>query len=434
MRPPAGAYDAGGSTSDRPPCHGHRSSTKHLARIAITCLTLLLLTALGSLPLHTLAQEDVTLRDADTADTADPAVIAQGVVALPAPQAVWFVRRPEAETADDSSPAARNLGFTLATGGPLLIADQGTGARSRLSRGEAVFTAQGASQVVTSLGDDETDFLEVSLLPSTTSADAPDGGPFSTGDAFPVASGDRDIALVIAVLDRETSLSLNSSKAPALVYAPDGLRYAIGRAAIQDLAEGEAISLTGRITLFAPEEGDATDPVRVYAAVIVDVFACPDGTNLPTIQTDSVYDCSPVPAGQGIDGALETPAGDVLNADSDGESTAVFTDLPSGGYAVNLPDVDGGAYGICGSSKGLAGLITSFAVGSGRHRPRCGGHRRRRVGGRRGGLRRDRPADLTLSRPSGWCARLRRPSRRARRPAGSRGTCSGPGTSAPSSR
>ena len=268
-------------------------------------------------------------------DEAATAVVAQGVSALPTGQAVWSVSRPTAPPATEAVAAVRPLGFALATDDPILVTDAATGARQRLSRDEAVFTADGASQLVSTLDADATDYLRIVLEPSGVARDAPDDGPVYTSDAFPAPRGDRDVDLLTAVLDGETSLFLSSSKAPALIYAPDGLRYAVGRAAAQELGEGEAISLAGKITLFAPEESADAGPARVFVAVV--------GAALPTVAAPTPA-ATVAPSGAGLlsltltqcpSGSLAVPGGGATPAPCDPDGVRV----PVPGVVVTLENV-----------------------------------------------------------------------------------------------
>ncbi len=79
-------------------------------------------------------------------------MIAQGVAALPAGDAVWRTVRTRAPLPAEAPFEERPLGFVLASTGPMLLVDQATGEQVRLGTGEAALTLAGTLQQRTSLG------------------------------------------------------------------------------------------------------------------------------------------------------------------------------------------------------------------------------------------------------------------------------------------
>jgi len=86
-------------------------------------------------------------------------VIAQGVVPLPEGDAVWRTVRTRAPLPQDSPFEERPLGFVLASSGPLLLVDQGSGEQVRLGTGEAAIVADGTVQQRSSLGAQPVSYL-----------------------------------------------------------------------------------------------------------------------------------------------------------------------------------------------------------------------------------------------------------------------------------
>lgn len=252
---------------------------------ASRCLVLVVLAVALAAPSLSAGRSNVRAAELEQAQTA---VIAQGVARLPGPSTAWSVERSTVLPVGENNAQGHVLGFSIADRSGFSVTDEDTGARTRLSHGEALFNADDSNKTYGSLGDERTDRLMIELWSTEPNPVPTTDAVLFVGESFDTPSGDRDIDLLTAVVDDETSLSLESSKAPALVYAPDGLRYGVEGAPDQILAPGEAKEFRGAVTLFAPTGQRATSSgrARVYAAVIGSALSTEETSEPTSVESE----------------------------------------------------------------------------------------------------------------------------------------------------
>ena len=299
-------------------------------------------------------------------------VIAQGVAALPAGDAVWRTVRARAPLPADAAFEERPLGFVLATTGPMLLVDQVTGEQVRLGTGEAAFTRAGAMQQRSSLGAEPVSYLSIELV----AADAPSPPAGTTvlqpGQPFPAPAGLHDLDLLGATLEDGESFTIPDSGAKNVVLITEGAAgVSRGGGEPVVLLAGEAASFSGALDITPAPDGGAEALVSFVVAMIgpeapapagiaaptsppatdstadpatpaavagqgsisIQVFACPPGMNAQNVAAAA---CAPM--AEGFDMTL---SGDALptpltraDAVSDG-ATITWSGLPYGGYVLS---------------------------------------------------------------------------------------------------
>jgi hypothetical protein len=306
-------------------------------------------------------------------------VIAQGVAALPAGDAVWRTIRTRAPLPADAGFEERPLGFVLASGGPLLLSDQTTGEQMRLGAGEAAFTRAGAVQQRASLGAQPVSYLAIELV----AADAPPPPPGATvlqpGQPFPAPPGLHDLDLLSASLGEGEAFTIPDSGAKNVVLITGGTAgVSRGGGEPVVLLAGEAASFSGALDIApAPDGGEAIasfvvaiigpevtppagipeptapaatdsppdtgtqDGVAGQGSIAVQVFSCPPGMDAQTV---AAAVCAPV--AEGVDVTIE---GDALAApltlaDAAGDGGSFTWDgLPFGAYVIADVSLPSGA-------------------------------------------------------------------------------------------
>ena len=138
---------------------------------------------------------------ADEANAPSPAgptaaVIAHGVAPMPAAEVAWRVVDDTAEPLGEAPVEEHALGFALAREDAVLLADETTGARTRLAAGEAAFVTDGAQQRRESLGAEDTALYHLALVPATEAEDAGGDVLVFAGKPFAAPAGEHDLDLV----------------------------------------------------------------------------------------------------------------------------------------------------------------------------------------------------------------------------------------------
>lgn len=183
-------------------------------------------------------------------------VIAQGVVPLPAGEAVWRTVRTQAPLPADAPFTERPLGFVLATTGPLLLVDEGTGEQMHLGVGEAALVRDGARQQRTSLSGQPVSYLSIELVAS----DAPPPPAMDTvlqpGQPFVAPGGLRDLNLLSDTLAVGEAFLVPDSGAKNVILVTEGA-LAVGRPGGEPvvLLAGEAASFSGELQVAASPNG-----------------------------------------------------------------------------------------------------------------------------------------------------------------------------------
>jgi hypothetical protein len=182
-------------------------------------LILVIVAALwGANPLRSEAQDSIGYSPA----SGHAAVIAQGVVAMPAGDVVWRTVRARALESDAAPFEERALGFVLATSGPLLLTDQATGNQVRLGIGEAVLVEAGTVQRRASLAGQPMDYLSLELTPIDAPV-LPEGATvLQPGAPFTSPTGLRDLDLLADAMTTGETLAVPDTGASSVILVTDG--------------------------------------------------------------------------------------------------------------------------------------------------------------------------------------------------------------------
>lgn len=313
-------------------------------------------------------------------------VIAQGVVALPAGDAVWRTVRTRAALPDNAVFEPRPLGFVLATSGPLLLTDD-DGGQLRLGRGEAALVREGTVQRRSSLTGQPVSYLSIELVSIDAPAPPEDAIVLQPGQPFPAPAGLHDLDLLSDVLGEDEALVIPDMGAKNVVLVTDGTAN-VGRPGGDSvvLLAGEAASFSGELRIAAAEDGgepraafvvamigaevpappaaDVAPPAEAAAgsapaaatgagSILVQLYVCPPGMDAATL---AAAVCAPADAA--FDATL---SGDALAAPltiedavaSDGAYT--WSDLPYGGYVIAPPVLPEGATSYVVSARNVSG-------------------------------------------------------------------------------
>src|SRR5215218_9498139 len=197
-------------------------------------------------------------------------VITQGVVALPEGDSVWRTVRTRALLPQDAPFEERPLGFVLASSGPLLLVDQGTGEQVRLGTGEAAIVPAGTIQQRSSLGAQPVSYLSIELVSVDAAPPPPDTTVLQPGQPFPSPAGRHDLDLLSASLVAGEAFTIPDSGAKNVVLITDGAAN-VGRPGGEAvvLLAGEAASFSGELEISgaADDSGDAQDVSLVVGMI-----------------------------------------------------------------------------------------------------------------------------------------------------------------------
>ena len=295
-------------------------------------------------------------------------VIAQGVVALPAGDALWRTVRTRAPSAAGAPFEERPLGFVFASTGPLLLVDRATGQQLRLGTGEAALVPAGTVQRRASLGEQPVTYLSIELVPIDAAPPPEDATVLAPGQPFPAPAGLHDFDLLAATLAADESVLVPETGAKNVVLITAGAAN-VGRPGTDPvvLLAGEAASFSGELRVevapggesvsflvamigpeVAPPAGlevaaPAAATVPAVAAgtpaatvgegsIAIQFFTCPPGMDAATL---AVAACAPTSEALEISisgGSIGAPL-TLADASVDGNSF-VWSGLPYGGYLV----------------------------------------------------------------------------------------------------
>ncbi len=291
-----------------------------------------------------------------TADAPSPAeghaeVIAQGVAGMPANSVAWRVVTDTTELQEDAAIEERALGFALADEEAIVVNDLNFGTQARLASGEAAFIPNGVQQQRAALGDADTTYQRIALVPSEDADDAGGDDLVFAGDAFNAPDGNRDLDLVRDVLDPDESTDLADSGFPTLVMVTAGeVDVEADGEDPETISAGDAATFEGDLSLTAVGETGAifvaavigpevpAPPAPPTGSITINTFLCPDGA---TAEDFDPTDCEAGPAGDNLNLILADDS--LLEADdtADDEGTYVWSGLGYGSYGVaepTLPD------------------------------------------------------------------------------------------------
>jgi hypothetical protein len=330
-------------------------------------------------------------------------VIAQGIAELPAGPVAWRVVQNEVAPLGEGETEGRALGFLVALDDAILISDD-NGARTRLTSGEAAFTAGGANQRWEGLGDGAAQYLRIALVPVSEANDAAGGTMILAGDGFDSPGGDHDVDLTSLRLAPQ-QVERVASDLPTVVYVLDGEAEVApdGSEQLTPLAAGEAMVVDGGVNVRAevgahllvasigpviPTDADVGDDTPLSEITATPGQGDDDDTGEPEGAGQIVVIGHFCPEGVTAEQAQDTSAGDpcfggsqaagmvVTAIDADGESysttlgdqgSAVLGDLPAGSYQVifDAPTGYHQVVGVCGGQDSSADLpVVAFGPSS----------------------------------------------------------------------
>src|SRR5919112_715758 len=240
-------------------------ASRQITAMPIVVVCSLLISLIGVVPSGVAGQADPGF-----SPVSGPAqVIAQGVVALPEGDAVWRTVRTRALLPPDAPFEERALGFVLASSGPLLLVDQGSGAQVRLGTGEAAIVPAGTVQQRSSLGAQPVSYLSIELVGVDAAPPPADATVLQPGQPFPAPAGRHDPDLLSATLVAGEAFTVPDSGATNVVLITDGAANVgrpDGEAAV--LLAGEADSFSGELQVSAASAGGEAQNVSFVVAMI----------------------------------------------------------------------------------------------------------------------------------------------------------------------
>ena len=343
---------------------------RYLASARLVYILVIVALVRAAIPISSAAQDDGRYSPA----SGHAAVIAQGVMTLPAGDVVWRTVRARAVEREAAPFEQRALGFVLATDGSLLLTDQETGKQVRLGTGEAALVGEGTVQQRASLTGQPVDYLSLEL--TSTDAPAPSDGAIvlQPGAPFSSPSGLRDLDLVSDVMSTGETLSIPGTGASNVILVTAGAaEVAQSGADPVVLLAGEAASFSGDfsvepaatggvgsasivIAMIGPEvppplpgaavaspavpgpeaEPSATattqQPEAKTGAISVQVFSCPPGMTADVLDATACTPAEPdfdvTLAGSSLEGPLT-----LADATQDG-NFYTWEDLPVGDYVL----------------------------------------------------------------------------------------------------
>ena len=323
-------------------------------------------------------------------------VIAQGVVALPQGDVVWRTVRTRALLPDDAPFEERPLGFVLASSGPILLVDQGSGDQARLGTGEAALVDAGAVQLRSSLGTQPVSYLSIELVAVTAAAPPAEAIVLQPGQPFPAPAGLHDLDLLSDVLKADETLVIPDTGNKNVILVTDGAAN-VGRPGGNPvvLLAGEAASFSGElqvsvapagvvpsaedraafvVAMIGPElpavaapqatvgaGGDRTRHCRRDAAaataaegsIAIQVFTCPPGMDAASVAAaacaPTIVDFDVTLSGEALSGPLT-----IGDAAASGD-TFTWSGLPFGDYLIAEAVLPTGATTYSLSAKGTTG-------------------------------------------------------------------------------
>ena len=370
-----------------------RSSARIQSLVAVALTMVLAVTLFGVVPLGAAQESDAGLSPA----SGHAQVIAQGVVALPQGETVWRTVRTRALLPADAPFEERPLGFVLASSGPILLVDQGSGDQARLGTGEAALVEAGTVQQRSSLGAQPVSYLSIELVLVDAAPPPSDATVLQPGQPFPAPPGLRDLDLLSDVLTADETLTVPDAGNKNVILVTDGAAN-VGRPGGNPvvLLAGEAASFSGELQVSVASSGvvpsaedraafvvamigselpavaapEATSPPAPTEPVIgvetpsaatatgegsiaIQVFTCPPGMDAATVAAAA---CAPTIADFDVTLSGEVLAGPLTIGDAAASGdTFTWSGLPFGEYQIAEAVLPAGSttYGL--SAKGAAG-------------------------------------------------------------------------------
>jgi hypothetical protein len=182
-------------------------------------------------------------------------VIAQGVVDIQDGDVRWQITEGDAPPPANATESRSDLGFLLVDSGVLLAEDVATNEQDRLPPGEAMLTIGGAEQIRVALGSEPAVYRSLALVDADSAPPTDDSLLFAS-EPFPGPGDRHDMDLLRDALSPNGTMTLPAGALPTLVFVLDGVaEIASETGDIFSLGEGEAVSLSGPVTVTATENG-----------------------------------------------------------------------------------------------------------------------------------------------------------------------------------
>jgi hypothetical protein len=244
-----------------------RAFQKIPAGIRVVLTGGLLVGALSAAPLVTAFQQ-APVPDAPSPEGGSAQVVAQGVVPVPQSDLRWQVARRTAPLPANAATSAGQLGFIVVDGGVLLVENAANGDQHRLATGEAMLARPGSEHVRAALGSDTASYIELVLIDATAES-APEGAELTfTSEPFAGLGAGHDLELLQDALGPGELMSVPAGALPTLLYVAAGAVQVQTEAGdVLPLNAGEAISLSGPLTLTAGEAGASVSAAFTGPAV-----------------------------------------------------------------------------------------------------------------------------------------------------------------------
>jgi hypothetical protein len=260
------------NASHRRPCD---AASGQIVAMPIALLFSLLFSLFGVVPSGAAEQAD-----SGFSPSSGPAqVIAQGVVPLPEGDVVWRTVRTRALLPQDAPFEEQPLGFVLASSGPLLLVDQGTGKQVRLGTGEAAMVPAGTVEQRSSLGAQPVSYLSIELVSVDAAPPPADTTVLQPGQPFTAPAGLHDLDLLSASLVAGEAFTIPDSGEKNVVLITAGAAN-VGRPGAESvvLLAGEAASFSGELQVSgAADDSGAAQDVSFVVAMIGPEVPPPSG-------------------------------------------------------------------------------------------------------------------------------------------------------------
>jgi hypothetical protein len=194
-------------------------------------------------------------------------VIAQGVVDIQDGDIRWQITEGTAPPPANATESSSDLGFLVVDSGVLLAENVATSEQNRLPPGEAMLTHGGAEQIRAALGSDPAVYRSLALVNADGAPPAADSLLFAS-EPFPGPGARHDMDLLRDVLAAGATMTIPAGALPTLVLVLDGVaEIASETGDVFSLGGGEAVSLTGPLTVTATENGATVAAVYTGPAV-----------------------------------------------------------------------------------------------------------------------------------------------------------------------
>jgi hypothetical protein len=265
-------------------------------------------------------------------------VIAQGVVEVKDSDLHWQITEGTAPPPANATESSSDLGFLIVDSGVLLAEDVATGEQYRLPSGEAMLTPGGTKQIRAALGPEPAGYRSLALVDADSAPPTDDSSLF-TSEPFPGPGARHDMDLLRDALGPGGTMTVPAGVTPSLVLVLDGVAEITSETGdVFSLGSGEAVSLTGPLTVTATENGAIV--AVAYTGPTVPRLAESMGTPVPSrrvIQSQG----TPMPgAAETLPAATASARQTAIDAADDDADGLTNTEEDAAGTDPNLADTD----------------------------------------------------------------------------------------------